>query len=691
MKNRSFKLWDKALMIEAINQTKWPAAIMFVLSALALLYQDITELIIKFEYFYIVICAFAMFMVYRLFSFQNKRVSSDLYHGLPKSRGMIFVSFITAVIIWFLIEIPVCLAANDIIIQTGVNKYFHWESIIRDSLYYIAGIIQLMGITSFAMALTGNTVANILAAVSLMVVPRILINSYIDVFYDLCPFLTENHVLQKWSSPDFNILYTLYAKAMRIYNNPVLVFDFWEDELLSETIRHIATVYSAVLGFFYMGFGGIFFKKRMSENAGKSTTNAIVQLMLKVAVTMAICVAPTSIVSESIINGQGLAIGDLVLMYLVAVLAWFLIDLLTLGKHFNIKKCAVLLPVLVLLNVVAGTVIVTGTLGTAGHIPEIDELKSIRVIGDIVVEENEEYVLQGDFVKQLELTDEDIKELMLNKLNEEMSLFKDDYASYKKLSCSGEVGRFEVAFETEKGVIYRNLYDDISVQNKLYEALKEAAADAYDYELPVTENTSAGNYVSYLSILNNNDYRLTGKLYAELYKELSENEYPMSYYLERGNEDKAVLASFVRTEQGYDYILPVTVDTPETLKTFIELTNEGFDLAYIDTDKEEDYSRRVIAVKVYSTTKNKYYYGKRIFDGVFDLKNVGKKLESFKKIIEADEEIDIYDNLVAVELWYSNVYIGCRWCNVTDEELDVLVNMSSLNFAEISDVSELYD
>lgn len=684
MVRKTRKFWDKSLYIEGIRQTKWLAVIMFLMTAVILTYQAISEQLIEFGFMYIGICIIAMIMIYRLFSFQNRRVSSDMYHGLPKNRGSIYTSFGTAALSWFVIEIPLIIVINDIVSQNGINRFLHLETNIMDSLYYMAGIVQVIGITMLAMSLTGNTVANVLAAFSIMFVPGLLLNSYVDVFYELCPYLTKNHTLLKIINPDFNVIFSLLRNIGNTAYDKLYGYVSVSDSALAENTDIIAIIYSLVIGLIYMIAGGFFFSKRMSENAGKSTTSGFLQLAMRLAVAMAVCIIPTSMLSRYFVNGQYITLAEVILWYFIAIFIWFIIEIITNKKVKGLKTSLIQLPILVVFNVIIGTVLVTGTIYTNENVPEADSVRAVRILGDFSIDYIDGTWYQvdyksGEFLRQIKLESREEIELLVDKLDKEMTIFRENYYKYNYNEEDG--GFFEVAFETEEGTIYRNLLYDMNVQKNVYEALKKAGSEVYEYEMPISKSWSNGNRVEYYGFPSDISGKKLYELYETLYEELSESKYPMSMYMGNIYENPEAFGCLIKTEGAYNYCLPVSVNTPKTLEKLIELTDKGFTTDYIDPDKEDvSDSSRTLKIRIYSATDKLVYSTKKYWNSIEDIRTEEETAQILMAVMENKEELSVGENLIAIDLWYSDHYIGCGWCNVTDEEVKDLLEMENLNW-----------
>ena len=107
-------------------------------------------------YIMLVMYAFVPLMVMMLFGFMNKRRASDFYHSLSYSRLCIYISFLSAVIIWCIIII--CSGSLVTVAVACVSDSFALDckNIALTIVSAISGCVLTMAVTVLACGGYGN-------------------------------------------------------------------------------------------------------------------------------------------------------------------------------------------------------------------------------------------------------------------------------------------------------------------------------------------------------------------------------------------------------------------------------------------------------------------------------------------------------------------------------------------------------
>jgi len=691
MKKIMQKVWDNALFLEGLRQTRLIAGIMYLLLAIVIAYQGILRSFANsYIYMFVILCIFAYVMVQRLFSFQNKRNSSDMYHSMPKSKGAMYLSFGASVLIWFVIAIPVSIFLCDYISQTGVNKYISVLPNLLDSLYYMAGIIQLVGIAMFAMALTSNAVANTITTLAIIFVPRLIFAYNIQIIYELCPYLSENYGVAKIAemcSESYNIISSLLNNI----NNSRNTFGFAYDIYF---FNSIAVIYSIAVGVIFMIAGYLFSIRRKSEHAGKSTTHGLLQFVLRLAITMTISNIPTIMLVKHFINNQELELISVILWYLVSVFVWFIIDIITVRKLEAIKKCAAQLPALVIVNGAMCVGLVLIALTTLSNVPEEKDVEAIKIASEFANKSPE-------FLQAIEITDSDTIGLLVEELSEDMELFRNDYDKYMQ-RLNEEYAPCTIEYVLAGKNIYRNVFIKDNTENKLWEQLISQSKKEYDYEIPISNRTHSNEKedysVTYYAVGRDLNLNQVGQLYKSLYEELNENVYPMSMYMASYYADEG-FAFLDKSEDEYNYSIPISMNMPKTMELLIEMTNKGYNPLYIDPSKEDIRpTERSVVICLYSSKDDVIYASDTYWESIEGIKEHAEEINRFNEIItpKKGEEIEVSGNLISVDLWYGYNYIVRRWHNLTDEEAEEIKEMKCFNltnedFVNVEDEEAIWD
>ncbi len=254
------------------------------------------------------------------FRFQTSRTDSDFYHALPFTRTTLSLSMLSAVATWCAI-ISVVSAAVMGLFSLSYSCTFTALDVIRDTAASFTATLLMLSVTFLTVTMCGNTVSVVFAVGILLFAPFLIASSLVSTLVNMTP------VLSYFDSFEFFIRYNL------LYGN----YDAWDAWLV--------TGLGAALCFglaFWMN------KRRPSETAGNATAHPALQIALRSLLALVCCLpAIGSILNESFTND----LGAVLFLYMLALVAYFLYELLTTKKVKNLLKAIPWLGVLAALNV----------------------------------------------------------------------------------------------------------------------------------------------------------------------------------------------------------------------------------------------------------------------------------------------------------------------------------------------------
>ena len=316
-------------------------------------------------------CVLAPLMVLYLFHFLNKRNASDFYHAIPETRLCLYISFFAAVVTW-LLAIIVLTSFLSVAIFLCFPVYFsvNLMSVLVMCFNVFAGSLLVAASVAVAMCVTGTIFTNIIVSLMIIFIPRLLI-------YMLVTSVTSS--LPLVSSADFIPLLDIG------YNVPVgTVVMLGSGGVLS---NWQSGVYTLVLALVYTVCAALLFRVRRSEAAGQAAPNRILQAVYRLVLAMVVCSFACYSIFQGIINRSQYAstsygIYEYIVLYVIALVVFFLYELITTRKWRNLARAIPSLLVLILLNaaLVGG---MTGLYRSAlSFAPAADDISSIRILSN---------------------------------------------------------------------------------------------------------------------------------------------------------------------------------------------------------------------------------------------------------------------------------------------------------------------
>ncbi|MBQ9963836.1 MAG: hypothetical protein IJP14_01815 [Clostridia bacterium] len=141
---------------------------------------------------FLLFCAIAPLMTLYLFSFLNKRDSSDFYHSIPETRQCIFLSFFSAIVTWLLF----ITVASGTVITLSYAVLPHLYTVNLSSVFLVSfnafsGALLIAASVAIAMSVTGTVFSNVLVSLLLIFLPRMLIHIAVIAVSDALPLVHD--------------------------------------------------------------------------------------------------------------------------------------------------------------------------------------------------------------------------------------------------------------------------------------------------------------------------------------------------------------------------------------------------------------------------------------------------------------------------------------------------------------------
>lgn len=565
------------------------------------------------------------------FSFLNKRNSSDFYHAITQKRSTLFLSHATASFSWLIFA---AIVSTGIAIITALcfgNIFIiNWSTLI----YLLEGLVASLYVfaaTVLATTATGTLFNNICLTGIIIVVPRVLMY-----------LLAESVMSMVNVLPGINSLGILSPRYNLIFRYVIGLYD-------SVDYASAPLIYTLILGIIYLIIAFVAFVKRPSEAAGQSAPNRFLQAAYRIAFVMLICSPACFLIALDIEGGYSGDIIPIIAIYVFALIAWFVYELITTRKASNLLKTIPSLSILVLLNVV---MIVT-SLGIKYNIesfrPEPEDIEYLKFTESDYDFYGYDYMslykyLVGD-LGDIEIKDPNAIKIVSDCLkatidgeDEYYLIYETNNEKYWQTTTSITVG-----IKTSSGLKYRS----IDIWDSDVEIIKNALFDTIVNERKLNDLPNVTDVIlnSYLEL--NKSEAL--EVYGALYKEFSEMN--KKQILEAAADSTEISSMNITTTIGLKKIsihIPITLKMKQASSKLIEIMNSEAiieDALINGLPSTETELGSSVNLEIYDGGQLAYsWYGNM---SEFELCGMADILKE-----KIDEDIDIDDKMVYVNLHY---------------------------------------
>ena len=414
-----------------------------------------------------------------MFSFLNKRNSSDFYHSIPHKRETIFVSFIAAILTWILGGIWLCTAITLAIYWfSPAYVIINTSSILLATLGLSIGCTLVIGVLLIAMSVSGSTSSSIITALLILFLPRIILASFISMLVTITPVV---------SAENFGII------GNSSYNIPVgiIVSSMWHPSPHIDQVLTQGILYTAILGLIYLGIGMVLFKRRKSEIAQAQTLNQAVQTVFTISIAFALCLPALNILTYGIAGSDISSVFTVILTwYAIALIIYFVLELIKTKKLPSMTKSLPGLGTIVLLNLVFIIGITFAHNAILDREFKADEIQSVRIASLDERRFGGYNLLPYETLRarEIDIRNEQLTGILLEELTETIEWIRNERNFNIRrgrgflglgISTGGPGMEFTVLFETTSGqAVRRNI---ISVGGDFYYELMQILNNHEDY------------------------------------------------------------------------------------------------------------------------------------------------------------------------------------------------------------------
>ena len=581
--------------------------------------------------------ALAPLLTLSAFSFLNKRSSSDFYHALPTTRASLFVSFFLAIVTWLIgIFAVTSITAGLLVIPMGAKVSVDVLNIVLSTANVFAASLFVSAAVAVAMTITGTTFTNIIVALMLIFVPRILMTVITMSVVEFVPIIPNSHIL-----PPLDTLYNIpFGLMYSILNgNMQEALTFWQ-----------GGIYTAVVAVIYAIIACVLFVRRKSEAAGQAAPNRALQAIYRLALATVVCLPPCWFMISAWVTGDPWYGDDILLLidfYAVAVLVYFAYELITTRKWKNLLKAIPSLGFLVLINVA----IVASAIGICQYnlqiSPTPEQITSVAIIND----SSEYHTLKAS---EIEIKDKAVKQAVSSALADTIDLIQEGGVTKYYTS---DLDRVHVQFRVGASRYERYVLMSVDQQASLLDALQqqEAFRDVY-MKLPAPNNNALTPTTYELKLWDGSEAIVDERIYETLQAEINElgfeqwytlcNEGEIYYdeiYQKENNQYMPFLNGVVRikTYIGMEWCqwdIQLNGFLPKTAAMAIELANartnidKAVDLLCSGDKLESDISELWVDFHLYFTESDSHIYTySNSFDGLSLTQDARQSLSEWLK------------------------------------------------------------
>ena len=648
MKNK-IKLFDKQVFWEMVHQLKITG---FIASAIYLVSGIITSIGLwvniigegndykeefPSEFYYILIGLVFIFipiMVKVVFSYQNRRNASDLYHALPVKRETMYFSSLAAVLAWSVVIMVIA-----VILPWSVSAILPHYSVDYLGLIQVLGNIFVMSILmigGFALGinLTGNHFTNIAVSLMILFVPRVIIFAIFGMIESYMPFLTMNSGASLVNS-SYNLLIGWVISA----------FEYDPGKL-----HYMASfVYTLVLGLGYIALGALAYKHRRSEMAAQASAFKLVQPITRMIPAylfglIGVYFFFILVFTKKWDEGYGddvemMLYWGMFSMLILSILSYVIYELVTTRRWRKVAQSFKQLPIVGGVTILSALVIWLGVNVSMNKEVEADKMKYIEVAG---IEIYDWY----DDKREVRLEDEELFQIIEETYCEQL----EEYWS------SGYYwGGNEIVVGINQGGItfYRRvaLSDaDMQYVKQLY--MHAINADQAKFELPKYDKNYTNVYVQGMNYLPYDE--------KDIYDILKEDLKDKPYLEIVDIEDVDVLC-YVEIEsyknEYFSALIPISVNTPKTydyLIGMLEDADNGMIMSAINVIERFVYTNETFEDTIIINSFISIDGDKVVLPGNDDYytRIKGSQFEDFIELLNRVQNED-GDTLVYIEGWLS--------------------------------------
>ncbi len=297
------------------------------------------------------------------FRYQHRRTGSDFYFSLPLSKATLTVTQLAAVLTWTAIIIvgsSVIVALLCLLPVNGRIYNFNILDVLRPVGASLSASLFAASVFSLAVSLCGTTVNTLIAASLILFAPRILLYVLNMLVLWMAPILPSQSTTAVLDVIMGNLLYGGHDNLL-----------VWISTLVKAALITTLAVWAA--------------SKRPAEMAGRAAVHPALHiafrtlvgtlLLLPAVITILMNDMPFGLSSRTVLSG-------VIFEYLVALVGYYLYELITTRKAKNLWKATLWLPLLaaVHLAMIGGCMLTTHIVNHTVCTPETVQRVELKAV-----------------------------------------------------------------------------------------------------------------------------------------------------------------------------------------------------------------------------------------------------------------------------------------------------------------------
>ncbi|MBO4423551.1 MAG: hypothetical protein J5879_08935 [Clostridia bacterium] len=350
------RILDKGLYAEGLRRISTITVVFSLLSAvfasvsgmLAAVYSSRNIRPMGFAWFCVIfVFAGVPAMTLRAFSFLNKRSGSDFFHSLPHTRTAVFFSFLAALITCISIPPAVSVLSSFTVglFLNIVTTEFVTELLLIFSAVFIASFF-VSAVMLAAASVSGSVFTELALGATAVTIPQILVmifKSYIERSVPAADVYSG-------AAGNSGILQPSVMNAA----NLTLRLLFWM--IGYDATDALPYLHTAAAGLLYCAAAYLLFRSRKSETAEHSAPSRLLQAVFRVITACAVSFIGTHLIVSGLFDGIDRMdvrnyIAPAIVFYVIAVIIYFIFELISTKGKRNVLKAAPALGIVVAANV----------------------------------------------------------------------------------------------------------------------------------------------------------------------------------------------------------------------------------------------------------------------------------------------------------------------------------------------------